>query len=227
MKPFFRTESPAAFVVIASLALPSGAWAQGRATVAVADGVANVGSVVAPERPFPDDTLDPGRTPSLGDAMAEAYRSPFHAAARAPGLATGGDELGVTKVRIPFSGGLVADSTDESTPFSNVFVPTLAAAFLVDIGAFYLVLFCVWGVCETEGEAYTVLLLGASAAVLGPAAVARSSGKGTWEKSILGSTIGLGLGIVVGIFVGSDDALSGFLSASIIHAVLTTVFGRL
>lgn len=227
MTEFVRTGSLTACTVVASLALPSGAWAQGRATVAVTDGVANVASVVAPELPFPADTLRSGRTPSLGDAMAEAYRSPFHAAARAPGRATGGGEPGVAGVRIPFSGGLVPDSTDGATPFADVFIPTLAAAFVVDVGAFFLFAACVVAVCETAVEAYTVLLLGASVAVLGPALVARSFGKGTWGKSILGSTIGLGLGSVAATGGGQADALLGFSAATITHALVTTVFGRL
>ena len=225
MKSFLRTESLAACIVVASLALPPGAWAQRRATVAVTDGVPNVASVVAPERPFPDDTLDPGRTPSLGDAMAEAYRSPFHAVARAPGLATGGGELDVIGVRSWFSSGLASDSTDGSTPFHDVFVPTLAAAFVVDLGAVFLLYVCVFAVCETEGEGYTVLLLGASAAVLGPAAVARNFGKGTWKNSILGSTIGIGVGLAP-IALGMDYSAVVWTFPTI-HALLTTVFGRL
>lgn len=199
MKAFFRTESLAACVVVASLALPSGAWAQRRATAAVTDGAANVASIVAPERPFPVDTLDAGRTSRLGDAMAEAYRGPFHAAARAPGLATGGSEAGVTAVRIPFSGGLVPDSTGGSPSFHTVFWPTLLTAFLSDLGAFYyLVLTCSYD-CGTSSAVGAV-----STAILAPALVARSFGKGTWKNIILGSTIGLGLGIAVGIAVGID-----------------------
>ena len=224
---FFRTESLAACVVVAALALPSGAWAQRRATVAVTDGAVNLASIVAPERLFPVGALDAGRAPSLGDAMAEAYRSPFHAAARASRLATGGDEPGAAGVRIPFSGGLAPDSTDGATPFVDVLVPTLAAAAVLDLGAFFLFVGCVVAVCETPVEGYTVLLLGASSAVLGPAAVARSVGKGTWGKSILGSTIGLGLGIVAGTVVGNNDLLLGLFAASITHALVTTVFGRL
>lgn len=192
--------------------------------MAVTDGVANAASVVALERPSPADTLDPGRTPSLGDAMAEAYRSPFHAAASAPGIVAGGDEVGVTEVRSPFSGGLTPYATDGSTPFSNVFFPTLATAFLFDIGGFFLVVGCALAFCNTEGQAFTMLLLGASAAVLGPAAVARSLGKETWTDSILGSTIGLGLGIAIGL--GTDYEVA-VLTVPITHALVTTVFGRL
>ncbi len=226
MKACFRTESPAALVVVASLALPSGAWAQGGATVAMTDGVVGLASVVAPERPFSADTLDARRAPSLGDAMADAHRSPFHAAARAPGLATGGGEAGVTVVRIPFSSGLVPDSTGESLPFDNVFVPTLAAAFLFDMGAALLVGVCAWTYCFEDVELLTtVLVLGASAAVLGPAAVARHFGEGTWEKSILGSTVGVGLGSAA--IALEMDGLVGVLTIPTIHALVTTIFGRL
>lgn len=155
---------------------------------------------------------------TLGAAMAEALRSPFHAWTGAGGLAI----LQPSVVPVPHAGHRQLRDSAQRPSFHWVFWPTLGAAALSDLAGSLLV----YGAGYEGSNA--LLVVGVAIPVLVPATVARIAG-GSFAQATLGSAMGLGLGIGLtllgkSIGLGVEDA---FWVTPIPHALVTTVLSRL
>ena len=125
---------------------------------------------------------------TLGAAMAEALRGPFHATTDAGGLDI------VQRPRIPFhtpETGPVQDSA-RGPSFHRVFWPTLVAAPLSHLALWFLI----YAGCyhALDASCWAGSLAGGATAILVPATVSRIAG-GSFAKGALGSAVGGGLGV--------------------------------
>lgn len=149
-------------------------------------------------------TMDAG---TLGPAISEALRSPFHASTAVKGLPVAGpgriSVLGAEERRSPDSA--------RGPSFHRVFLPTLAATALTDL----LLLSSVMALGHGDGVGWVPLSV--ALAVFGPA-VAASLGGGSFDTGVLGSAAGVAMGVLL-VRKGTDIA---FWSAPVAHALLTT-----
>ena len=179
------------FILAACVALPAGASAQ-TAPPATAAG-------------------------SLGAAMAEARRTPFHNATGADGLTM----VQLAGVPVPHAG----DRQATEPSFHRVFWPTAAGVLLSEFAFLYGALHCdpdsVPG--RTASGCAAGLLMGTAALVLGPPTASGIAG-GSFRKGLLGSAAGLGVGFALfglGMALGLDDS-DAFWGIPAAHAILTT-----
>ena len=174
------------FILAACVALPAGASAQ-TAPPATAAG-------------------------SLGAAIAEARRTPFHNATGAPGLM-------MVRAGSPFAigGDQLAPDSAEGPSFRRVFWPTAVVALLSDFAFLLGAANCVDAV-ERDVDCTPGLVMGIGAMILGPPIAARIAG-GSFGKGLLGSLAGIGLGAVF-VAVSLPDA--ALLLIPPVHALVTT-----
>ena len=165
-------------------------------------------------------TKGPG---TLGAAMAEARRSPFHATNGAEGLDI------VQRPGVPFhtpETGPVRDSA-RGPSFHRVFWPTLVAAPLSHLALFTLSFAGCYG-NSSDAQCRAGNLAGGAIAVLVPATVSRIAG-GSFAKGTFGSAVGGGLGF--GLFYvlwksfRLDDDVA-YWAVPITQAFVTTAFSR-
>ena len=165
-------------------------------------------------------TKGPG---TLGAAMAEALRSPFHAQIGAGGLGLA-QRPGV-RFHTPETGP-VRDSA-QGPSFHRVFWPTLVTAPLSHLALWFLAYAGCYG--GSDASCRAGLLAGGATAVLVPATVSRIAG-GSFAKATLGSAVGLGLGIGfarLGITSFRLDDEVAYWTVPITQAFLTTALSRL
>ena len=157
-------------------------------------------------------TKGPG---TLGAAMAEALRSPFHAT----GLAEAFEIHVPVAVSAPHTGDRPAPDSTARPSFHGVFWPTLAMTYLAHYSGFVLSLCVAYGCIGTISD-WAITLM---PPVFVPATVARIAG-GAFAKSLLGSAVGTGLGVTVQWLMGGKiDSVAYWAVVPPVHAFLTAV----
>lgn len=158
---------------------------------------------------------------TLGSAISEALRSPFHASTAVKGLPVAGPG----GISVPRAEERQSPDSARGPSFHRVFWPTLAATALTELlflGSLINAVYCQGSRCGTTALAAT-----SAAMVLGPPAAA-SLGGGSFAGGLLGSAAGLALGW--GLFQsGTEMGLDDFIGAwaiPVAHALLTT-FGSI
>ena len=162
---------------------------------------------------------------TLGAAMAEALRTPFHATNGAGGLAI----FQPSGVPVPHAGDRQVRDSARGPSFHRVFWPTLVAAPLSHWAGIFLSYVGCYG-NTSDAQCRAGILAGGAIAVLLPATVSRIAG-GSFAKGTLGSAVGGGLGfglwyLLEGSVDLEDDSVAYWLAVSITHAFFTTAFSR-
>lgn len=166
---------------------------------------------------------------TLGAAMAEARRSPFHATNGSEGLAI----VNPAGAPTTHAGDRPVPDSARGPSFHRVFWPTLGAVFLSEVAFAGLILYCDpdgggSGDGCTEAQWKRRLVVGGAITVLLPSAAARVTG-GSFAKGVLGSALGAGLGVAafhLGLEIGLDDSIA-YWALPTSHAIVTTAFSRL
>ena len=157
---------------------------------------------------------------TLGAAVSEARRSPFHGRSALDGLATPAP----SRSR-PAHPPLHAVAAPGDVTFPRVFWPSLVAAVLSDF-VFMHSLTCLFGdgYCEVPDDLqYGYFGLGVALAGTGPPLGARLGG-GSFSKALIGSVLGFGAGLGLNLLV---DHVTAVLAVPVIHAAATAGLGAL
>lgn len=175
------------FILAACVALPAGASAQ-TAPPATAAG-------------------------SLGAAMAEARRTPFHDG-------TGAEGIWTVQPGSPFAigGDQLAPDSAGGPSFHWIFWPTAIVTYLSDLAFLFGALNCIDTV-ERDVDCTLGLVMGTGAMILGPPIAARIAG-GSFGKGLLGSLAGIGLTAAVHLGLSLPDEAAWLYPPA--HALVTT-----